>query len=119
MEMIGSAKTEIVIAGILTLYQKGSAQSTWWRRLAHQLCEMERTLQHMKGTSLLVLSRFHFLLPEPTGLVTVGLPAAGVPDSQLETHGEEVNATVTCVTVCRAILRQVQCIWTDCHVQPQ
>uniref|UniRef100_A0A4W6C3P3 Ufm1-specific protease 2 n=1 Tax=Lates calcarifer TaxID=8187 RepID=A0A4W6C3P3_LATCA len=59
--------------------------------LAHQLCEMEKvTLQHMKGTSLLVPEPFHFLLPEPAGLVTVVYPA-GVPDSQLETQRKELH----------------------------
>ncbi|KAM3623345.1 uncharacterized protein V6R79_009987 [Siganus canaliculatus] len=52
--------------------------------LTHQLCEMEKvTLEHMKGTSVLVPEPMHFLLPEPNGLVTVVYPA-GVPDSQLE-----------------------------------
>ncbi|XP_040891207.1 ufm1-specific protease 2 [Toxotes jaculatrix] len=59
--------------------------------LTHQLHEMEKvTLQHMKGTSLLVPEVFHFLLPEPKGLVTVVYPA-GVPDSQLETQRKELH----------------------------
>lgn len=54
------------------------------KALTHQLCEMEKvTLQHTKGTTLLVPEPLHFLLPEPKGLVTVVYPA-GVPDSQLE-----------------------------------
>lgn len=54
--------------------------------LTHQLCEMEKvTLDHMKGTTLLVPEPLHFLLPEPKGLVTVVYPA-GVLDSQLETQ---------------------------------
>ncbi|TNN62292.1 Ufm1-specific protease 2 [Liparis tanakae] len=56
------------------------------KALTHQLCEMENvTLQHIKGTTLLVPEPLHFLLPEPKGLVTVVYPA-GVPDSQLETQ---------------------------------
>lgn len=52
--------------------------------LTHQLHDMEKvTLQHMKGTTLLVPEPLHFLLPEPAGLVTVVYPA-GLPDSQLE-----------------------------------
>lgn len=59
--------------------------------LTHQLCEMEKvTLQHMKGTTLLVPEPLHFLLPEPKGLVTVVYPA-GVPDSQLETQRKELH----------------------------
>ncbi|XP_071382390.1 ufm1-specific protease 2 [Centroberyx affinis] len=59
--------------------------------LTHQLYEMEKvTLQHMKGTALLVPEPLHFLLPEPKGLVTVVYPA-GVPDSQLETHRKELH----------------------------
>lgn len=60
-------------------------------RLIHQLCEMERlTLQHMKGTTLLVPEPLHFLLPEPKGLVTVVYPA-GVPDSKLELQRKELH----------------------------
>ena len=52
--------------------------------LSSQLCEMQTvTLQHMKETVVLVPQAFHFLLPEPTGLVTV-IYTAGVPDSQLD-----------------------------------
>ncbi|XP_059205896.1 ufm1-specific protease 2 isoform X1 [Centropristis striata] len=59
--------------------------------LTHQLCEMEKmTLQHMKGTTLLIPEPLHFLLPEPKGLVTVVYPA-GVPDSQLETQRKELH----------------------------
>ncbi|KAG7225835.1 hypothetical protein INR49_014356 [Caranx melampygus] len=59
--------------------------------LTHQLCEMEKvTLQHMKGTTLLVPEPLHFLLPEPKGLVTAVYPA-GVPDSQLETQRKELH----------------------------
>ncbi|CAK6958496.1 ufm1-specific protease 2 [Scomber scombrus] len=59
--------------------------------LTHQLCEMEKvTLDHMKGTTLLVPEPLHFLLPEPKGLVTVVYPA-GVPDSQLETQRRELH----------------------------
>uniref|UniRef100_A0A665TA18 Ufm1-specific protease 2 n=1 Tax=Echeneis naucrates TaxID=173247 RepID=A0A665TA18_ECHNA len=59
--------------------------------LTHQLCEMEKvTLQHMKGTRLLVPEPLHFLLPEPKGLVTVIYPA-GVPDSQLESQRMELH----------------------------
>ncbi|XP_054460778.1 ufm1-specific protease 2 [Anoplopoma fimbria] len=59
--------------------------------LTHQLCEMEKvTLQHMKGTTLLVPESLHFLLPERKGLVTVVYPA-GVPDSQLETQRKELH----------------------------
>lgn len=54
--------------------------------LTHQLYEMEKvTLQHMKGTSLVIPEPLHFLLPQPKGLVTVVYPA-GVSDSQLETQ---------------------------------
>lgn len=61
--------------------------------LTQQLTEMEKvSLQHLKGTSLLVPEPFHFLLPEPAGLVTVVYPA-GVPDSQLETQ-RKVGTTV-------------------------
>lgn len=66
--------------------------------LTHQLFEMERvTLQHMKGTSVLVPEVLHFLLPEPEGLVTVVYPA-GVPDSQLETQ-RKVTTDVETVTL--------------------
>ncbi|XP_070837166.1 ufm1-specific protease 2 [Chaetodon trifascialis] len=59
--------------------------------LTHQLHEMEKvTLQHMKGTTLLLPEPFHFLLPEPAGLVTVVYPA-GVPDSQLEAQRQELH----------------------------
>ncbi|KAG7485398.1 hypothetical protein JOB18_009685 [Solea senegalensis] len=59
--------------------------------LTHQLCEMEKvTLQHMNGTTLLVPEAFHFLLPEPKGLMTVVYPA-GVPDSQLVTQRKELH----------------------------
>uniref|UniRef100_A0A8D3A673 Ufm1-specific protease 2 n=1 Tax=Scophthalmus maximus TaxID=52904 RepID=A0A8D3A673_SCOMX len=59
--------------------------------LTHQLCEMEKvTLQHMKGTTLLVPEPLHFLLPEPKGLVTVVYPA-GLPDDQLETQRKELH----------------------------
>ncbi|XP_056227867.1 ufm1-specific protease 2 [Seriola aureovittata] len=59
--------------------------------LTHQLFEMEKvTLQHTKGTTLLVPEPLHFLLPEPKGLVTVVYPA-GVPDGQLETHRKELH----------------------------
>lgn len=59
--------------------------------LTNQLCEMEKvTLQHMKGTTVLVPEPLHFLLPEPKGLVTVVYPA-GVPDSQLETQRKELH----------------------------
>ncbi|XP_053189993.1 ufm1-specific protease 2 [Scomber japonicus] len=59
--------------------------------LTHQLCEMEKvTLDHMKGTTLLVPEPLHFLLPEPKGLVTVVYPA-GVLDSQLETQRRELH----------------------------
>ena len=54
--------------------------------LTSQLSEMEKAaLQNMKGTTLLVPEPYHFLLPEPRGLVTIVYPA-GVPDSQLEGH---------------------------------
>ncbi|KAF7666244.1 hypothetical protein LDENG_00112810 [Lucifuga dentata] len=59
--------------------------------LIHQLCEMERvTLQHMKGTKLLVPEPLHFLLPEPKGLVTAVYPA-GVPDSKLEMQRKDLH----------------------------
>lgn len=59
--------------------------------LTRQLCEMEKvTLQHMKGTTLLLPEPLHFLLPEPKGLVTVVYPA-GVPDSQLEKQRKELH----------------------------
>ncbi|XP_029291641.1 ufm1-specific protease 2 [Cottoperca gobio] len=59
--------------------------------LTHQLCEMEKvTLQHIKGTTLLVPEPLHFLLPEPNGLVTVVYPA-GVPDSQLEMQRKDLH----------------------------
>ncbi|XP_069023392.1 ufm1-specific protease 2 [Embiotoca jacksoni] len=59
--------------------------------LTHQLCEMEKvTLQHMKGTTLLVPEPLHFLLPKPKGLVMVVYPA-GVSDSQLETQRMELH----------------------------
>ncbi|KAI3353156.1 hypothetical protein L3Q82_019706, partial [Scortum barcoo] len=59
--------------------------------LTHQLHEMEKvTLQHTKGTTLLVPEPLHFLLPEPKGLVTVVYPV-GVPDSQLETQRKELH----------------------------
>ncbi|KAF3687717.1 Ufm1-specific protease 2 [Channa argus] len=61
------------------------------KTLTHQLCEMEKvTLQHMKGTTLLIPEPLHFLLPEPKGLVTVVYPA-GVPDSQLETQRRDLH----------------------------
>ncbi|XP_067105885.1 ufm1-specific protease 2 [Osmerus mordax] len=59
--------------------------------LSSQLCDMQTvTLQHMKETVLLVPQAFHFLLPEPTGLVTVIYPA-GVPDSQLDVVRKELH----------------------------
>ncbi|CAL8332824.1 unnamed protein product [Lota lota] len=59
--------------------------------LMSQLSEMEKAaLQNMNGTSLLVPEPYHFLLPEPRGLVTVVYPA-GVPDSQLESHRKELH----------------------------
>lgn len=59
--------------------------------LTHQLCEMEKvTLQHMRGTTVLVPEVLHFLLPEPKGLVTVVYPA-GESDSQLETKRKELH----------------------------
>ncbi|XP_026159282.1 ufm1-specific protease 2 [Mastacembelus armatus] len=59
--------------------------------LIQQLCEMEKvTLQHLKGTTLLIPEPLHFLLPEPKGLVTVIYPA-GVPDSQLETQRKDLH----------------------------
>ncbi|KAM9819547.1 ufm1-specific protease 2 isoform X1 [Syngnathus typhle] len=60
--------------------------------LIHQLDEMKREmLRHMKGTKLLAPEPFHFLLPEPKGLVTTIYPA-GVPDSQLENQRKELHA---------------------------
>ena len=54
--------------------------------LTSQLSDMEKAaLQNMTGTTLPVPEPYHFLLPEPRGLVTVIYPA-GVPDSQLESH---------------------------------
>uniref|UniRef100_A0A8C5BAG3 Ufm1-specific protease 2 n=1 Tax=Gadus morhua TaxID=8049 RepID=A0A8C5BAG3_GADMO len=59
--------------------------------LTSQLSEMEKAaLQNMKGTTLLVPEPYHFLLPEPRGLVTIVYPA-GVPDSQLESHRKELH----------------------------
>ncbi|KAL1023467.1 hypothetical protein UPYG_G00041190 [Umbra pygmaea] len=59
--------------------------------LCCQLDEMKKvTLQYMKGTALLIPQPFHFLLPEPVGLVTVVYPA-GVPDNQLETQRKELH----------------------------
>ncbi|XP_041789637.1 ufm1-specific protease 2 [Chelmon rostratus] len=59
--------------------------------LTHQLHDMEKvTLQHMKGTTLLVPELLHFLLPEPAGLVTVVYPA-GLPDSQLEAQRKALH----------------------------
>lgn len=56
-----------------------------------QLCEMEKvTLKHIKGYTMSVPQPFHFLLPEPAGLVTTVYPA-GVPDSQLETERTELH----------------------------
>ncbi|KAK7912907.1 hypothetical protein WMY93_013118 [Mugilogobius chulae] len=53
--------------------------------LSNQLNEMKRvTLLHLKGTSILIPEPFHFLLPQPHGLVTAVYPS-GVPDSQLQT----------------------------------
>lgn len=59
--------------------------------LCSQLSDMQKvTLQHMKEATLLVPQPFHFLLPEPRGLVTVIYPA-GVPDSQLDTQRKELH----------------------------
>ncbi|XP_072241138.1 ufm1-specific protease 2 [Leuresthes tenuis] len=59
--------------------------------LTQQLCEMEKaTLQHMRGTTLLVPEPLHFYLPEPKGLVTVVFPA-GVSDGDLETQRKELH----------------------------
>ncbi|XP_015201345.1 ufm1-specific protease 2 [Lepisosteus oculatus] len=60
--------------------------------LCSQLSDMEKSaLQYVKGTSLRVPQPFHFLLPEPAGLVTVVYPA-GVPDSRLDTVRQELHA---------------------------
>ncbi|KAG5848317.1 hypothetical protein ANANG_G00097210 [Anguilla anguilla] len=60
--------------------------------LCDQLADMEKVvLQHMKGTALLLPQPFHFLLPEPSGLVTVVYPA-GVPDSRLELTRKELHS---------------------------
>ncbi|XP_077460543.1 ufm1-specific protease 2 [Stigmatopora argus] len=59
--------------------------------ITQQLHEMEREmLCHMKGTTILVPQPFHFLLPNPIGLVTAVYPA-GVPDSQLETQRKTLH----------------------------
>lgn len=59
--------------------------------LMNQLSEMEKViLQHASGTTLLVPEPVHFLLPEPSGLVTVVLPA-GLSDSQLEAKRRELH----------------------------
>ncbi|KAI1887581.1 hypothetical protein AGOR_G00191780 [Albula goreensis] len=60
--------------------------------LCDQLVDMEKVvLQHMKGTSLLVPQPYHFLLPEPTGLVTVVYPA-GVSDNRLQQVRKELHS---------------------------
>ncbi|XP_033822177.1 ufm1-specific protease 2 [Periophthalmus magnuspinnatus] len=59
--------------------------------LSNQINEMKRvTLQHLKGTSILVPEPLHFLLPHPHGLVTVVYPA-GVLDSQLQTARQALH----------------------------
>ncbi|KAG7458655.1 hypothetical protein MATL_G00222830 [Megalops atlanticus] len=69
----------------------GAASGRLVGALCDQLADMEKVvLQHMKGTSLLVPQPFHFLLPEPAGLVTVVYPA-GVPDSQLESVRKDLH----------------------------
>ncbi|XP_010886860.2 ufm1-specific protease 2 isoform X1 [Esox lucius] len=60
--------------------------------LCSQLDEMKKVmLRHMKGMTLLIPQPFHFLLPDPVGLVTVVYPA-GVPDSQLEIQRKELHS---------------------------
>ncbi|XP_057699543.1 ufm1-specific protease 2 isoform X2 [Corythoichthys intestinalis] len=59
--------------------------------LTQQLHEMEREmLCHMKGMMMFVPEPFHFLLPDPKGLVTAVYPA-GVPDSQLEGQRKKLH----------------------------
>lgn len=61
------------------------------KELIVQLNEMEDvSLQHVKGTALPVPQPFHFLLPEPKGLVTVVYPA-GLHDDQLESYRKELH----------------------------
>lgn len=59
--------------------------------LCHQLSDMEKVVtQHMKGSALPVPQPFHFMLPEPNGLVSVVYPA-NISDNQLESHREELH----------------------------
>lgn len=59
--------------------------------LTNQLNEMKTvTLQHLKGTSMMIPEPVHFLLPKPHGLVTVVYPA-GVPDSKLQTIRQDLH----------------------------
>lgn len=60
--------------------------------LCHQLSDMEKVVtQHLKGSALPVPQPFHFMLPEPNGLVSVVYPA-NISDNQLESHRK-----VTCL----------------------
>ncbi|XP_018591453.1 ufm1-specific protease 2 isoform X1 [Scleropages formosus] len=59
--------------------------------LCTQLTNMEEVvLRHRSGTSLPIPEPFHFLLPEPVGLITAVYPA-GVPDTQLEPVRKELH----------------------------
>ncbi|MGH0146796.1 UNVERIFIED_CONTAM: hypothetical protein FKN15_058716 [Acipenser sinensis] len=63
----------------------GIVTSLLVKSICTQLSDMEKCiLRYMKGTSFHEPKPFHFMLPEPAGLVTVIYPA-GVPDGELAT----------------------------------
>lgn len=69
----------------------GIVTSLLVKSICTQLSDMEKCiLRYMKGTSFHEPKPFHFMLPEPAGLVTVIYPA-GVPDGELATVRKELH----------------------------
>ncbi|XP_039606927.1 ufm1-specific protease 2 [Polypterus senegalus] len=61
------------------------------REICNQLSDMEKSiLKHMKETCIPIPQPFHFLLPEPIGMISVIYPA-GVPDDQLTMIRKELH----------------------------
>ncbi|XP_066574307.1 ufm1-specific protease 2 [Amia ocellicauda] len=86
---------KLPIDAVVTVHAEetvGAVSGLLVKAVCSQLSDMEKmVLQSMKGTSLRVPQPFHFMLPEPRGLVT-GVYPAGVPDSQLDTVRKALHA---------------------------